>query len=231
MIILVEGLENTIWLKVNASIDISGFSCGLAACGTYKTIPDISKEGLKFVFSASEVSETTRKGIFGTLSIYDSDGKEYLKVMPLFRSVPKAEDYKAIGFDTIYMTVSNNDTGGTGGDTPTPPEPGDYVTHSELTAAMGTAKSEAITTANKYTDDSISGIETTIIEEQPVNVLDSEGNPTSMTVQAAVQSLVLLQAEMQEAMETHVTTSVKDEDGDGKPDGEVLYLNPVSFPN
>lgn len=59
MIILEEGKQNSIWIKVNASIDISGFSLVLAACGTMKTISDLTAKNLKVEFVRTKTIPTT----------------------------------------------------------------------------------------------------------------------------------------------------------------------------
>ena len=218
MIILEEGKQNSIWIKVNASIDISGFSLVLAACGTMKTISDLTAKNLKVEFTEQEVAKTSEDGTYGTLIVYDGDGKEYITVVPLFKRVPESEANKTIGFQTIYLTIASTkeaSSGSSGGDTPTPI--GDYVTKDELNSAISGAK--------KYTDDSIDGIETTIINEQPVEVLDKDGNPMTITVQEAVQQVVDQQTTIEQAMESHLHGEIKDEDHDGQPDQETLYLN------
>lgn len=216
MIILEEGKQNSIWIKVNASIDISGFSLVLAACGTMKTISDLTAKNLKVEFTEQEVAKTSEDGTYGTLIVYDGDGKEYITIVPLFKRVPASEASKTIGFQTIYLTIASTkeaSSGSSGGDTPT----GDYVTKDELNSAISRAK--------KYTDDSIDDIETTIINEQPVEVLDKDGNPMTITVQETAQQVVDQQTTIERAMETHLHGEVKDEDHDGQPDQETLYLN------
>ena len=215
MIVLQSNNTNTVRIKVNASIDVHGFSLVLAACGTLKTITDITDKNLSISFTAEEVSKTSETGTYGELIVYDGDGKEYIKLLPLFKRVPQSVGYETIGNQMILLTISSTKwTSGdsSGGDTPTPA--GDYVTPAQMSAAINSVKTEN----KQYTDEAVSEIETTIIENQPVQVVDSDGQKVEMTVQEAVQQIV-------QAQETHLHGGVKDEDEDGQPDDEMLYLN------
>jgi hypothetical protein len=110
MISLVEGMANTVRIKVNSSIDIEGFTAVLAACGVLKTIPDISVDGLKVEYTAEEVSEMSPTGTYGTLEIYDADGKSYITYLPQFKLISNDDAALAIGNQTIYITIASTKT-------------------------------------------------------------------------------------------------------------------------
>lgn len=58
-----------------------------------------------------------------------------------------------------------------------------------------------------------------------MQVVDGEGRAVEMTVQEAVQQVVDNSKAIEEAVESHLHGKVQDEDGDGQPDDETLYLN------
>jgi hypothetical protein len=215
MVMLRENQTNTVKICVDASIDVAGFSLVLAACGVIRTIADISAATLSVSYSAEEVARISSSVTYGTLIVYDAEGAEYMEVLPRFRRT--AAD--CVGEQTIYLTIASTKEidGGSGGDTPS----GDYVTPQQLNQAINRASQAA----NRYTDEAVEGIETTIIQEQPVHVVDGEGQPISMTVQEAVQQIVNNSEAIEDASESHLHGKVKDEDGDGQPDDETLYLN------
>lgn len=215
MVLLRENQTNTVRICVDASIDVAGFSLKLAACGVVRTIADISLGNLSISYSAEEVAKTSRAGVLGMLIVYDAQGQEYMKAAPEFRRTSA----NFVGDQTIYLTiVSNREAGGgsSGGDTPS----GDYVTPQQLNKAINTASQAA----KKYTDEAVGSIETTIIQEQPVQIVDGEGHPMSMTVQEAVQQIV----ENKSSIESKMSGEIKDENHDGQPDDETLYLFGVS---
>lgn len=222
MIILEEGKENTITIKVNASMDIAGFSLVLAACGILKTISDITAKNLKVVYSAADVAKTSPNGTYGTLIVYDANGKEYMKYLPLFARVKKVSGDETKDSQTINITIVDTkevSKSSEGGDMPTPI--GEYVTPAQLNQAINAAKTEA----NEYTDTALDEMETAIIQDQPVEVIDKDGEPMTITVKEAIQQVVEQQTTIEQAMESHIHGGVKDEDHDGQPDNETLYLN------
>lgn len=220
MIPLVEGMQNTIKVQVETSVDIEGFTAVLAACGVLKTISDLTVEGIKIDFSAEEVASANETGTFGTFQVYDADGNLYMEFLPVFKLIPNDKAPLAIGNQTLYITIAStkvpedlSDSGGGGGG-----DMSKYATKKEV--------SNALQEANQYTDDQISDIGDVIITTQPVPVQDAEGHPTTMTVQEAVQNVVNVQSAVDHASKTYLTGSVVDEDGDGQPDNETLYFHP-----
>lgn len=216
MITLSKGKINRVWLKVSAAESLSSFAASLAACGTYKTVVTDDKGEAVFVFSASQVESVTTdfKGEYGTLTITDEDGEVRIKALPCFRLI---EDDSGITDKdrTIFVSLPKKvktATGGGGGDI----DLSAYATKKELNNAKAETKA--------YTDDKISDIGETIISEQQITVTGEDGAEQQMTVQDAVQSLVNMQTSVSQIVEHNVSWEVKDEDEDGQPDGEILYL-------
>lgn len=171
MIPLVEGMANTVKIKVNASIDIEGFSAVIAACGVLKTIPDISVDGLKVEYSAEEVAAMSDTGTYGTLEIYDADGKFYIAFLPQFQLIPNEDAALAIGNQTIYVTIASTRTpnissSGSGGD------PSGYATKEELNAAL-----QKIASVQEAVDHAA----TTHITSHIIDV-DADGKPDDETI-------------------------------------------------
>lgn len=217
MITLSKGKTNSVGLKVSAAESLSSFAASLAACGTYKTVVTDEKGEAVFVFSASQVESVTTdfKGEYGTLTITDEDGEVRIKALPCFRLVEN--DSGITDKDrTIYVSlpkkVKTATGGGGGGDI----DLSAYATKKELNNAKAETKA--------YTDDKISDIGETIISEQQITVTGEDGAEQQMTVQDAVQSLVNMQTSVSQIVEHNVSWEVKDEDEDGQPDGEILYL-------
>ena len=219
MINLIEGQSNTVWVKIESAINLSGFQLVLAANGVLRTISTIQEKTYSFEYSAAEVANTSTSGTYGTLLITDGT-KEYLKFLPLFVRVPESESYKAIGHQTIYLTIATtfessmaSDSGssgsGSGGSS-------DYVTQAQLQGA--------VVASNKYTDDKVENIQSETITETPITIVNPTGETVEMTIQQAVQEVVNVQTQVETAMETHLQGGVVDEDSDGQPDDETLYL-------
>ena len=171
MIPLVEGKTNTVRIKVNASIDIRGFSAVIAACGVLKTIPDISADELKVEYTASEVSKMSATGIYGTLEVYDADGKFYIAYLPQFNVIPNEDAALAIGNQTIYVTIASTRTpnissSGGGGDI------SGYATKEELNAAL-----QKIASVQEAVDHAA----TTHITSHIIDV-DADGQPDDETI-------------------------------------------------
>lgn len=215
MIVLIADQANKIGMKVTSSIDISGFSAELAFAGKVYTIPDITLDDINVVIPAADIEQISDEGAYGTLLVKDADGNTYMMFLPFFRKVAADSKISAVGNQTIYIAIaSTRDSSGGGGGSPS----GDYATHEEV--------ADAIRTSKNYTDEQIEDIGETIVETQPVHVVDARGQPIEMTVQQATQSVVDMQTDIEEGKTTHAIASVKDEDHDGQPDNGVLYLNP-----
>lgn len=214
MITLVRGKTNKIGLVVNSSVDISGFSAVLAACPTLKSISDITGSNLFFEFSSEDLSAVPTNPFGGTLIVCDAEGKTYLEFAICFRVVSSNVNSDVVSNQTLYLTIVST-RGTDGGSTPTPS--GDYVTRGELTSAVHGC--------NNYTDEKISDIGGVIISTEKIEVQTPDG-PTKITLQEAAQQVADMQADIEEGKTTHTVAHVEDEDYDGQPDGEVLYLNP-----
>ena len=216
MITLVIGQVNKVGLKVSAPEWLSGFSATLSACGTVKTAVTNDNGDASFVYSAADVARVTtdKQGEYGTLIIKDATGATRIKSLPCFMAV--GEDYHSTDKDrTIFVPVPKNvntPSSGGGGSV----DPSVYATKQELSAAKEENK--------QYTDDKISDIGTTIISEQSVTVTGEDGQEQQMTLQQAMQNVVNIQSQVTKVVEHNVSWEVKDEDEDGQPDGEILYL-------
>lgn len=216
MITLVIGQSNKVGLKVSAPEGLSGFSATLSACGTVKTAVTNDKGDASFVYSAADVAKVTtdKQGEYGTLIITDATGTTRIKALPCFMAVE--EDNQSTDKDrTIFVSVPkkvNTPSGGGGSSV----DPSVYATKQELSNAKEENK--------QYTDEKISDIGTTIISEQAVTVTGEDGQEQQMTVQQAMQNVVNMQSQVTQVVEHNVSWEVKDEDEDGQPDGEILYL-------
>lgn len=218
MITLSRGKTNRVGLKVSAVESLANFTASIAACGTYKTVVTDDRGEAVFVFSASEVESVTSalEGEYGTLTITDGDGEERIKAIPCFRLMENdigITDRDRTIFVSLPKKVKTATAGGGGG--------GDidlsaYATKKELNNVKTETKS--------YTDEKVSHIGDTIISEQQITVTGEDGTEQRMTVQDAVQGLVKMQTSVSQIVEHNVSWEVKDEDEDGQPDGEILYL-------
>lgn len=220
MITLAKGRENIISLKVNAVENLGAFSAVLAACGTGRTITDLSGDTLQFVFSADDVANVTESlsGEYGTLTIYDGNGKSRIKARPQFRLVDMREKVVPTADRTIFislprrMDIAEGGGGGGGGGQ----DLSNYATKADL--ANATAENK------QYTDGKISDIGETIISEQKITVTEG-GVEKEVTVQEAVQNVSDMKDTLDDAMSHSVSWEVKDEDEDGQPDEETLYFH------
>lgn len=216
MITLVIGQVNKVGLKVSAPEGLSGFSATLSACGTVKTAVTNDNGDASFVYSAADVARVTtdKQGEYGTLIITDATGATRIKALPCF--IAAEEDTHSTDKDrTIFVSVPkkvNTPSSGGGGSV----DPSVYATKQELRAAKEENK--------QYTDGKISDIGTTIISEQSVTVTGEDGQEQQMTVKQAMQNVVNMQSQVTQVVEHNVSWEVKDEDEDGQPDGEILYL-------
>ena len=202
MLYLVADRANTIKVEINSGIRLEGFSAVLTACGVTKTISDLTKKELKYEYSAEE-SNKGGTGVLGELIIKDSEGKVHYKMSPQFKTIPPQESYKAIGTQLLSLTIApifEESAGGGGG-------------------GGGDVTKEWV---DKEIQDAISDIGQTIIQDEEVTVTDPEGQQVTMTVKDSLETVLDLQNQVEN--NKHVRTEIKDEDQDGKPDGEVLYF-------
>lgn len=214
MIYLVEGQKNTVWLEVESSIDINGFQAVLAICGKISTATDLTAKSIRFDFTPEEVATTSRDGTYGMLVVYDVTYKEYIKFRPQFKLVSESEAHQAIGRQTIYLTVSSTFDGwmsyspsAGGSDT--------YVTITQL--------QEAIQQSNRYTDSKINDIGEVVVTETPI-VVEQGGETVNMTVLQAMEKVVETQNTVEKLVNNKISGAIIDEDDDGNPDDETLYL-------
>lgn len=213
MILLTKGRENVVALEISAVESLEGFYASLAVGGIVKTENIVSGDRCFFTFSPSETGSITSdlKGEFGTVLIFDSNGEIRLSAQPGFRT---CESNVTLRDRTICVSLPYKMTAASGGG-----ESGDmpnYVTKKDLENATAATK--------KYTDDKVSDIGETIVSEQRVVVVDSEGNEHQMTVQEAMQNVVNVQNVMEHIVEDNVTIDIKDEDHDLQPDEETLHI-------
>ena len=219
MIVLAKGRENIILLKVNAAENLNGFSAVLAACGTGRTITGLSGDSLQFVFSSQDVAKVTesQSGEYGTLTIYDEDGKSRIKARPQFRLVDIGDEVVPAADRTIFISLPKKidmaDGGGGGGGSSQ--DLSNYATKTDL----ANAKSEN----KQYTDDKISDVGETIISEQKITVTEG-GVEKEVTVQEVVQNVHDMKEALDKAIANSGSWEVKDEDGDGQPDDGILYF-------
>lgn len=217
MIRLALGKNNRVGVRVSAPEMLSGFSVSLSACGTEKSSITNDKGYAWIDFSKDEVATVTTDmaGEYVTLTITDGSGVLRLKAMPCFRAI---EDNGTITDKdrTIFVAVPkkiNTPSSGSSGDT----DLSSYATKQDLANSSNENK--------KYTDEKVSDIGDTIISEQQVTVAGEDGKPQQITVKQAVQNVVDMQTQVTHVLEHHVSWEVKDEDEDGQPDGEILYIN------
>lgn len=200
MLILVKNKKNAIWIKPNSAIDTTGFSASLIALDTTKTIDSLPPEGRCFVFSAEECAKS---GIFyGTLLIYNAEGKVYRTYMPGFKFVSEEEAWKAAKNQTIVLSLSQDfrGTGGGGGG-----GGGDYPTRAEV---------------QQMIDDAISDIGQVIVQTEQIPVINPDGSTSEITLAAVAQLMV-------DAENTYLKGHVLDEDSNIEPDDGILYLDNV----
>ena len=212
MITFTKGQENVVGLEISAVEPLDGFSASLAVGGIVKTTAALSGAKGFFTFSAAEsdLITTDLKGEFGTLLIFDPDGEIRLTAQPSFRlgdTVMMLRD-RTICVSLPYK-VSTASSGSSG-------DLSNYVTKKDLSTATAATK--------KYTDDKLADIGETIIAEQQIGVVDSEGHEQQMTVQEAMQNVLNVQNAVEQIMDGNVTIEVKDEDHDLQPDEETLHI-------
>lgn len=264
MIKLAKGRDNSVLLKVNSTEALESFSANLMICGTIKKIENLSESGDRISIAASEI-DTALSVIgqehFGTLVISDSSGTCRLKAQPQVNIVDVGECEIPASDQLICCSLPNKmviapDRGeGEGGGT----DLSNYVTKTVLNQAKEEVK--------QYTDSQISSVGETVILEQPVTIIDKDGNSQKMTVQESMQNVVVVQAALEDNTESinrisekadsaaeaaagavesaqntasdlesvkktvseiaarYMSAEVKDEDNDGKPDAETLYIN------
>lgn len=215
MIVLVEGKENTVWVEADNAVNISGFQATLAACGTVKTITDLSVKNPKFVFTASE-SDPQWNEVYGELRVTDGDGNLYLKWAPQFKVVSQDKAYEAVGNQKMVLSIPYNYDGSSSGGDGSGGTSGSGVTQAQLR--------EAVEESKGYTDEKIADVGTVAIETTQVEVVDKDGDPVTMTVKESVQKVQTVSEKVTEIIEKGITGYTLDEDGDGQPDEGVLYF-------
>lgn len=213
MLTFFKGEKNRIRLRVSSSVDIGGFSALVAACPNLKTVEDITVKDCYITFEESDFPYETRRPMQGTLIVLDANGDTVLRFLFCYEVVTPVERQSTKFEQVLYLTLVST-KGTTGGATPI----GNYVTQGELRSAVEECE--------EYTDEQIADIGETIIEKQPIHIVDPQGQPVEVTVQQTAQYVSNMQADIEEGKATHTIASVKDEDHDGQPDGGILYLNP-----
>ena len=131
MIPLVEGIANRVRLKVEASVDIRGFSAVLAASGILKSIPNLTDDSIFVDFTAGEVAgiNAAPEWTYGKLEVYDAEGNFYIAYLPSFCRIPADEAVLAQGNQVLYLTIVSTKGvtySGGGGD------PSEYATKEDL---------------------------------------------------------------------------------------------------
>lgn len=265
MIKLAKGRDNSVLLKVSSTEALESFSANLMICGTIKKIEKLSESGDRISITASEI-DTALSVIgqehFGTLVISDSSGTCRLKAQPQVNivdvgecEIPASDQLICCSLPNKMVIAPDRGEGGGGGAT----DLSNYVTKTVLNQAKEEVK--------QYTDSQISNVGATVILEQPVTIIDKDGNSQKITVQESMQNVVVVQAMVEENTETitrisekvdsaseaavgaveaaqktagdlegvkktvseiaerYMSAEVKDEDLDGKPDAETLYIN------
>ena len=216
MIRVVAAQENNITVCVASSIDTDGFSAQISFSGVDKTLSEIY-DGKEYglTFSAEEVAQFVDTPTYGTIIVLDSDGNEYQKSLVKIEVVPEEEWFKAIDYSTIAITlaanwVGNVEEGGGGGDM------SNYVTKSQLRESNADNK--------RYTDEKVGDVVVEALERQTVTVKDQDGHDVSMTVKDSVQNSVTIKGTVDNLVETSLKGKIKDEDDDGMPDDDTIYL-------
>lgn len=109
MIKLVKGKANTVLVKITSLIPIDGFFATLNLLGDTWTIEDATKKNIAFDFTAADIAKFGSKGAEGLLSILKESGDAVSKQRIWFKPVDVASD--AIGFQTIYVTITGDYSG------------------------------------------------------------------------------------------------------------------------
>lgn len=115
MIKLVKGKANTVLVKITSLIPMDGFFATLNLLGETWTIEDATKKNIAFDITAEDVAKFGDKGAEGLLQIFKKSGDAISKQRIWFKPVESSSE--AIGFTTIYVTITG-DYGGGGGGTP-----------------------------------------------------------------------------------------------------------------
>lgn len=210
MIKLAKGRDNSVLLKVSAAESLESFSANLMICGAVKKIERLSESGNKIVFTSSEIdtaSAVIGDEHFGTLLISDSGGTCRLKAQPQVNivdvgecAIPASDQLICCSLPTKMVIAPDRGTGDGGGSQ----DLSNYVTKTGLDNAKAEAK--------QYTDSKVETIATQV---------DEQGE----AVQKTAGDLEEVKETVSEIAARYMSAEVKDEDNDGKPDAETLYIN------
>ena len=88
---LKAGVENTVEVEFENTIDITGFSAELSLGDLTKTIGSISSGSSAFTFSSSDIESIGEGRCYGVLKVKDSGGNLYLEMRPEF-TISEAEE-------------------------------------------------------------------------------------------------------------------------------------------
>lgn len=222
MVTLAKGRENVVLLKVNSTEPLNGFTASLFACGISRTLAKLERGFNKFVISAEEsssVAEAPRSDV-GTLVVSGPEGELRAKAVLSFTlvdvgdgEVPTTERQVFIHLPGRLTTPSSG-----GGGEGSAVDLSKYATKTELNKAGEECKT--------YVDEKVADIGETIIADQKITVVNSEGATTEITLKEAAQSVVEMQKKVELVASKSFSVSVKDEDKDGQPDDGVLYFDP-----
>lgn len=210
MIKLAKGRDNSVMLKVSVAESLESFSANLMICGTVKKIEGLSESGDKIFFTSSEIDATLAvigEEHYGVLLISDSGGTCRLKAQPQVMIVDVGDSAIPASDQLICcslpdkMVIAPERGESYGGDTP---DLSNYVTKTGLNNAKAEVK--------QYTDSKVGTIATQV---------DKQGE----AVQKTAGDLEEVKETVSEIAARYMSAEVKDEDNDGKPDAETLYIN------
>ena len=219
MVVVADGIENTVEIILSAYEPTEGFSCKLFAFGTERASSFPSSGRIVFTYSKEESDNVSTSGEYGTLLIYGEGGDIRAKSVPQFKRVkfkyPTEMNLQQTINVSIPMKMEMKDEGGGGSG-----DMSGYVTDKELESSI----SRAIEEAKQYADEKVEEIVVSDITEQQIPVKNPDGSDKTISIKEAVQEVVNLQETVDSAMEEHLMGKTKDEDGDGNPDGDTVYL-------
>lgn len=199
MIKLVREKVNRVSVGVTAIIDYSGFSATLDLLGSTKTLSDLSAKNLWLEFSPSEV-EKIEDTTYGTLTVLNKENKIHTKCLVTFSAVDTERE--AAGWQRLIITLV------------------------ALLKYEGSRRdpSGGGGGGGGGGDDPEDTRE--IVRNTPITVTDPEGHQETITVSQMAGMVVDINAEVEDARKKHLTGYTEDEDSDGQPDNETLYLKP-----
>lgn len=116
MIRFLEGQAATVKVSVASSIDTTGFTVSAMLGSAPKTISSIQDGGTyQLEFSASDIAHIPYDPVWGTVSVLDSNGDTYQKMMVEIQKVPANEPRRASGSYTLPIVLAANWVGGSDG--------------------------------------------------------------------------------------------------------------------